>query len=587
MASGTISLGTSGAILGQIVWSSSSNGTVQNSSQVTASIQVKKTSNTTASTTGTWTGNLNINGDNRTFSIRKEVSKSSWVTLSSFTVTKSHNADGTGTCYIQGKIQGPAGTSQANSIVQASKTVTLDTIPRQASITNAPNFTDIQNPTITYSNPAGNSVTTLQACISLTGSTDNVKYRDISKTGTSYTFNLTESERNVLRQATPNSNTLNVIFYVKTVINGTTFYSTLNKQMTIINANPTFSNSYQDTKASTVAITGNNQLIIQNNSTLQINISNMTALKYAKLSTISVNVNGNVTSQNISTNQTTATFNIGTLNVSSNLTIPITLTDSRNNKTVKNLTVQVLSWSLPTAIIDLQRVSNFYTQTNMTVNADYSSLNGNNTITIQYQIKKVSDSTYGALTTIQDNVQTTFNADNNYSWNVKVILTDRIGTASYDLLLYKGIPLIYFDKGLSSVGINCFPQDQYSFEINGLKMLYASGDVMEGTATGTSSSYILSLGGFVTNSAKNVSFTIPLDKPTSCTTADVTISIVARQNGNYIIGSSSASVSYTINNCPVSPAGVYVYIGHSTALSNATNNDSVGIAVTDYQVTFN
>lgn len=473
MASGTISLGTSGAILGQIVWSSSSNGTVANSSQVTASIQVKKTSNTTQSTTGTWTGNLNINGDNRNFSIRKEVSKNSWVTLSSFTITKSHNSDGTGTCYIQGKIQGPAGTSQASSIVQGSQTVTLDTIPRQASITNAPNFTDIQNPTITYSNPAGNSVSLLQACISLNGSTDNVQYRDIPKTGTSYTFNLTEAERNVLRQATPNSNTLNVIFYVKTVINGSTFYSTLTKQMTIVNANPTFSSSYKDTKSSTVAITGNNQQIIQNNSTLQINISSMTALKYASPKTISINVNGNVTTQNISSCQTTATFNVGTLNVSSNLSIPITLTDTRGNKTTSNLSVTVLSWSLPTAIIDLQRVSNYYTQTNMTVNAEYSSLNNKNTITIQYQIKKVSDSSYGALTTIQDDVQTTFNADNQYSWNVKVIVTDKIGTTTYNLLLYKGIPLNFWDRLLSSVGINCFPQNQYSLELNGVDIMKA------------------------------------------------------------------------------------------------------------------
>ena len=480
MANGTISLGTSGAILGQIVWSSSSNGTAQNSSQVTASIQVKKTSNTTQSTTGTWTGNLNINGDNRNFSIRKEVSKNSWVTLSSFTITKSHNSDGTGTCYIQGKIQGPAGTSQSGSVVQGSQTVTLDTIPREATITNAPNFTDIQNPTISYSNPAGNSVTSLQACISLNGSNADVGYRDISKTGTSYTFNLTDAERNVLRQATPNSNTLNVYFYVKSVIGGSTYYSRLQKQMTIVNANPTFSKSYEDTKSSTIAITGNNQQIIQNNSTLQINISNMTALKYAKVSSISVNVNGNVTTQSLSSSQTTATFNIGTINVSNNISIPITLTDTRGNKTTSNLSVTVLAWSLPTAIISLARVSNYYTQTNMTVDASYSSLNNNNTITIQYQIKKVSDGSYGALTTIQDNVQTTFNADNQYSWNVKVILTDKLGTTTYNLLLYKGIPLMYFDRLLSSVSINCFPQDQYSLEINGINILnnlvYKSGD---------------------------------------------------------------------------------------------------------------
>ena len=460
MANGTISLGTSGAIIGQIVWSSSSNGTSANSSQVTASIQVKKTSNTTASTTGTWTGNLNINNDNRTFSIRKEVSKNSWVTLSSFTITKSHNSDGTGSCYIQGQIKGPSGTSQASSVVSGSQTVTLDTIPRQATITGASNFTDIQNPTIQYSNPAGNSVSSLQACISLTGNNDDIAYRDISITGTSYTFNLTEAERNILRQASPNSNTLNVYFYIKTVLNGTTFYSNIAKNMTIVNASPTFNSSYQDTNSNTTNITGNNQQIIQNNSTLQINIANATALKYASLVSASANVNGNIVTQNFSSGQTSMTFNIGSINVASNLSVPITLKDSRGNTTTNTLQIQVLEWSLPTAIVALERVSNYYTQTNLTVNANYSSLNNKNSINIQYQIKKVSDANYGSLTTIQDNVQTQFNAYNLYEWNVKVILTDKLGTTTYISKLNKGIPISFFDDLLSSIGFNCFPRSE-------------------------------------------------------------------------------------------------------------------------------
>ena len=43
---------------------------------------------------------------------------------------------------------------------------TLPQISRSATITKAPNFNDEQNPTINYSNPAGNNVTSLQACIS-------------------------------------------------------------------------------------------------------------------------------------------------------------------------------------------------------------------------------------------------------------------------------------------------------------------------------------------------------------------------------------------------------------------------------------
>lgn len=466
MASGTISLGSSGAILGQIVWSSSSNGTALNSSQVQATIQVKKTSNTTQSTTGTWTGYLNINGDNRSFSIRKEVSKSAWVTLLSFTITKAHNSDGTGTCYIAGRIQGPSGTSQSSSICTGSATVTLDKINRYATISSATNFTDEQNPTIKYSNPAGNNVTSLMACISLTGSTDNISYRNIPMTGSSYTFSLTEEERNTLRQATPNSNTLRVYFYVKTVLGSETFYQNISATMTIVNANPTFSMAYLDTNSTTTNITGNNQQIIQNNSTLQINITNAQALKYATLSSASVNINGNTQSASIS--GTSVTFNVGTINVSSNLSVPVTVTDSRGNTTTQTLSVTVLPYSLPTAIITLERESNYYTETNLTVNADYSSLDNNNTITIQYQIKKESDSSYGSLVTIQDNVETTFNADNQYSWNVKVILTDRIGTSTYNLFLYKGIPLMFFDRLLSSIGVNCFPSNEYSIESSGL-----------------------------------------------------------------------------------------------------------------------
>lgn len=491
MASGTISLGTSGAIIGQIVWSSSSNGIVANSSQVSASIQVRKTNNTTASTTGTWTGNLSINGDNRTFSIRKEVSKNAWVTLASFAITKAHNQDGTATCNIQGKIKGPAGTTQANSVVSGSQTVTLDKIPRSATITNAPNFTDIQNPTITYTNPAGNSVTSLDACISLTGNTDDIKYRAISKTGTSYTFNLTEAERNVLRQATPTSNTLKVRFYVRTKIGSTQYHSYIEKTMTIVNANPTFSASYQDTNGTMIAITGNNQQIIQNNSTLQINITNATSLKYATIKSVKVNVNGNITTQNFSSSS--ITLNIGTIDVANNLTVPVTVTDSRGNSTTNNLNIQVLGWSLPTAIIDLARVSNYYTQTNITVNANYSSLNNKNTITIQYQIKKETDSTYGPLQTLQDNVQAQFNADNTYSWNVRVIVTDKIGATTYNLYLYKGIPLMFWDKLLSSIGINCFPTNQYSLAVNGIDILQAiSGVTLYNNSSGSNTSVTLS-----------------------------------------------------------------------------------------------
>ena len=97
----------------------------------------------------------------------------------------------------------------------------------------------------------------------------------------------------------------------------------------------------------------------------------------------------------------------------------------------------------------------------------------------------------------------------------------------------------------------------------------------------------MALGGFVTNSGKNVWFTLPLDKPTTSQTANVTISIAVRQGGYYVIGSASQNVSYTLNNCKITPAGILINIGESSALPNITNNDSVGIAIASYTITFN
>lgn len=138
---------------------------------------------------------------------------------------------------------------------------TLDRIPRSATITTAPNFNDEQSPTITYSNPAGNAVTALDACISLTGAKDDIQYRAIPKTGTSYTFSLTEAERAILRNGTQGGNSRTVIFFVRTNINGTIYHSTLYRTLTIVNAAPTLDPVIRDTNGDITALTGGDALV--------------------------------------------------------------------------------------------------------------------------------------------------------------------------------------------------------------------------------------------------------------------------------------------------------------------------------------
>ena len=202
-----------------------------------------------------------------------------------FDYTVPHNDDGSKT--VSMSMSWSANFSPSSG--SASGSISLTNIPRQANITSAPDFTDEENPTITYENKAGNSVSSLQACISLTGSDDDIEYRNISKTGSSYTFELTESERNKLRKATLSGSTQRqVIFYVKTGIGGNTYYSTLTRTLTIINANPTLTASIKDVNQNIINITGDDSVIVKDKSTARITAS-ATAKKNASITSITVN----------------------------------------------------------------------------------------------------------------------------------------------------------------------------------------------------------------------------------------------------------------------------------------------------------
>ena len=278
----------------------------------------------------------------------------------------------------------------------------------------------------------------------------------------------TSTYASAIYQATPTSKYLDGTFKLKTY-NGSTLIGTDTKsyRANIVNSEPTFDVGYKDNNNTTTAITQNNQQIIQNKSIFQVNITNATALNNATLSTYKIEILGISSTGSIST--ATKNINIGTLNTSSNTVATITLTDSRGFTTTKTVNVTILEWHIPNAIISLQRKQNFYTETDINVDANYSSLDSKNTITIEYRYKKTSDNTWSNWSALSDNVTTTFNADNTYSWDVEVRLTDAIDSYTYTgLYIGVGIPTAFIDKKRNSLGIFCIPQYDNSIEVNGV-----------------------------------------------------------------------------------------------------------------------
>jgi len=404
------------------------------------------------------------------------------------TITSLHKSDGT----LSGYAKAVFTKNKSNSYIPPTSNVSTDntaltSIPRQATANSVANFTDEQNPVLNYTNGAGTAVSTLQAGISLTTSPTNpeIAYRDISKTGNTYTFNLTDTERNLIRNSIPNAKERNLFFYVKTILNGVTYYSYAVGKVNIVNANPSIDTiSYSDINSTTTDLTNDDQIIIQNQSTLQFQMYDIVALKGASLASLSVNINGNIKTTTYSgTAVSSATYNYNEVDVADNTNAVLTITDTRGFYSTYNVPLTIWEYYQPTAIITESREANFYTESKIKVDADYAPLDGLNTITIQFRTKKISDSTWGAWQSINDNEETSFNADNQYAWDIQVNLEDALGTTNTYTInnaLDVGIPLVFYDLLRRSVGINAIPDNDNALEIEG-KVVINGVDVTEDT----------------------------------------------------------------------------------------------------------
>lgn len=229
--------------------------------------------------------------------------------------------------------------------------------------------------------------------------------------------------------------------------------------------------TYADVNSAVTAITENDQNIVRNKSTVRYTASNLAAQKSATVSSVAISVNGNSYNLALNSGKTGATGGNAAIDSASDVVATATVTDSRGLTATKTVNVNMLDWVLPTAIVTMQRHNNYYSETDINVDADYSSVDGKNWVKIWVRYKKTTDTTWSSWVAFDDNVAQTISLDNNYAWNVKVSIDDAFGgNTQYNLTLSRGMPIIYFDRLLSSVGINCFPVDELSLEVNGVNV---------------------------------------------------------------------------------------------------------------------
>lgn len=438
-----------------------------NSSQVTVRVQAWRT-NKGYTTTGTGTCYVYIAGTkySQSISASQEISYNSYTQLFSRTVTIQHNADGNKNIYVESKIDHQRFDSNYHGFG-----VSLTAIPRQANITAGADFTDEGIPSFTYSNPAGDVVESLRAGISLSDSVENpiVAYRELNPLESSYAFVLTSQERDALRASMPNANTRSVFYVLETVIAGVTYYSQQEAQLSIVNGNPVASGiTYEDVNSATKAITLNDQLIIQNKSSVMFTFASITAQKFADLVSVSISINSVEHSFALSGSSVIdEECNFGEIDSASNQTAQIVITDSRGNSQSYSVNILMLEWHIPTAIIKASRISNYYPQTSIMADADYSSLDGKNSIGISWEYKERTSSTYISGGSLVDAEPIIFSLDNEKAWDVRFTIADRLAQRQYTTIVEIGIPIVFFDRNKRSMGINKFPSNSSSLEIKG------------------------------------------------------------------------------------------------------------------------
>ncbi len=311
-------------------------------------------------TNGTYytAGNFKVVIDGETvYSSTKRINLSQSTVVARGTKTIHHHADGTRSFSASAE----AGIYTVAVNCRGSGTFTLNTIPRGATLLTAPNFNDEENPTITYSNPIGNAATALQAVI---GDGSIIKIaKDISKTGTSYTFNFTEAERAILRKMVEYGSTTTLTMRIITTIGSDKLYSTRNFQFTIKDGTPIINPTAVDSGQISITLTGNVNTMIKGYNVIKCAV-NPTARKGATI------VSTSITCGSKTVESSNATFSYV-----ENNEFTFTATDSRHNTVTQVITLPMYDYGKPTcniqAGLSLNESDNTKVNISFTVSGEY------------------------------------------------------------------------------------------------------------------------------------------------------------------------------------------------------------------------
>lgn len=291
--------------------------------------------------------------------------------------------------------------------------------------------------------------------------------------GTAYrSITLTASERTTLLNAMASVKSFTATIELVTKSGSTQIGNASTCTCTIrtsaSNSGPTLSGfTFADSYSTTTAITGNNQVLIQDYSRLTVTPGTATARNGASIVSYSAVCSG-VTKSNTSG----AALSLGTIGTSGTRDITLTVTDSRGYTVSVTQSVTVVPYSKPrVSSVSLRRTNDIETEMQLVFNGSISPITvdgaqKNSLLYVRYRYKLTSASSYNAYTSILGSVSATgssfsysnlelCNLDSEASYDFHLQIRDELNSlTSLDLyfVVSQGTPLVALRKKM--VGIN-------------------------------------------------------------------------------------------------------------------------------------
>lgn len=408
MASGNFTGTTSNNyITARVLWTSTANNE-KNTSDVTVTLQVKKSTASSGTTYGTGAWTVLINGTTYDFSATVSIPpNNTYVTIYTKTVKDiAHNSDGTKSIVL-GWSGGISGTSYTSTNI-ANTTVALDTIPRASTVSKF-SFTNgyiDQGVDITIDSKVSTYYHDIHVYLPDTsGYGINLTTSTVGrKAGGTHHIDFTTGQLQEIynRMSTITSSQFTV--YVKTYTNstGTTEVGDWQNKSATGNIHPNVKpNISALTPISSVTTGTFANLYVQGKTTVKLTCT----ATMGSGATISSYV---FSGPNLNTSSTSNTATSGTITSSGKLTYTVTVTDSRGRKASTTTQIDAYPYSQPSFKSTMVNRSNSAgvldssgTYAKYTVEGSYSSVGGKNTRTITVAHSSNNGSTYSAETTIQ------------------------------------------------------------------------------------------------------------------------------------------------------------------------------------------